>query len=64
MRANPKLYEKVAEHCSHFSAKSENDSFTSSTSECKCSCTNCNHFTKSSYCNIDLFDQIVDGHNF
>lgn len=63
MRSDNETYEAVAKRCDSFSAKS-NTSVTNSTSESKnVSCTNCNHFTNNSYCELDLYDQIMVNHD-
>lgn len=67
MRADANTYQKVAEHCSSFKAKSCNNcGCTNTTSEgAGITCTNCEHFaTDGSYCKLDLYDEILNRHNF
>lgn len=58
-RASETVYKEVAKRCSAY-MKNENESMSNS---CDCttpSCRNCKHFTKSEYCDLDLYDKIVD----
>lgn len=70
MRSDNKTYQKVAEHCSQFSpiTKSheayQNSGCDRENCGCEVSCVNCQHFDKDSYCNLDLYDKIVEKHNF
>lgn len=64
MRAKSETYEKVAQHCSEYTQKLQDDSFSNCENCDKCSCTTCQHFTDDAYCDIDLYDQIVYNHNF
>lgn len=66
MRASIETYKNVAEHCSEFDPKDKCDSYTNVDGKCDttCSCLNCNHFIDSSYCNINLYDEIVNSHDF
>ncbi|BCN30258.1 hypothetical protein [Anaeromicropila herbilytica] len=61
MRSSSDTYKNVAENCSQYSPKNGWDTFSNSTSEC--SCTTCNHFTKNAFCDIDLYDEIVENHD-
>lgn len=65
MRSSLETYKSVAEHCSEFDPKQESDAFTNHEGECdkSCSCLHCNNFTDSSYCSLDLYDDIVSNHN-
>lgn len=61
MRADPKTYEDVAKNCSQFIPVDGQDTFTNSSTERRgVSCVNCKHFTKDSYCDIDLYDKIIE----
>ena len=70
MRADNKMYQKVAEHCSQFSPVTQSrEDFQNSNCDrencgCKVSCVNCRHFDNDAYCNLDLYDQIVEKHHF
>lgn len=70
MRADNKTYQKVAEHCSQFSPVTQNhQEFMNSNCDrencgCQVSCVNCHHFDNDAYCNLDLYDAIVQKHNF
>lgn len=69
MRSDNKTYQKVAENCSQFSPITESrEEFTNSGCDrencgCQVSCVNCRHFDEGAYCNLDLYDQIVQKHN-
>ncbi len=64
MRASMETYHNVAENCSAFSSASEDETFKSMYSEGDdVSCTTCEHFTEDSYCDLDLYDQIVENHD-
>lgn len=61
MRATNKVYEEVAENCSEFSPTSSRSSYSNSYSDGQdTSCTNCSHFNDEEYCELDLYDQIVE----
>lgn len=61
MRATNEVYEEVAEHCSRFSPISNRNSYSNSYSDSKeTSCKNCSHFDDEEYCELDLYDQIVE----
>lgn len=61
MRADSQTYEKVAKHCSRFAPVEMNDSFMNAVeTEKEVSCVNCRHFTSEKYCELDLYDKIVD----
>lgn len=64
MRATNKVYEEVAEHCSGFSPVTASNSYVDSYSNTsETSCTNCGHFNDKEYCELDLYDQIVENRN-
>ncbi len=59
MRASNKVYQEVAEHCSGFDPV--NDSFSNSAGDNQeVSCISCRHFDEDEYCELDLYDQIVE----
>lgn len=61
MRASTETYEQVAERCSEFKPCDKHDIISnSSCCECKVSCTNCQHFTNEKYCELDIYDKIVN----
>lgn len=63
MSENRKTYEEVASRCSKFQSIYNTDVFQSMYSDGPCeSCVNCHNFTNEKYCNLDLFDQIVNNH--
>lgn len=64
MRASMKTYEDVALNCSAFAPKEDRNTMTNSQTErSNVSCTNCRHFTNDKYCELDLYDKIVENHN-
>lgn len=64
MRSDSETYEKVAHNCSAFSPAGVEKGFTNSVSNAgKISCVNCRHFTDEKYCELDLYDEIVENNN-
>lgn len=63
MRADEQTYRNVAKHCSSYAAK---DCCCSSNKagDTDVSCTTCKHFASDKHCTLDLFDPIVENHNF
>lgn len=67
MRSDSQTYQKVAEHCNSFSAKSCTSCGCKNTTSdgAGISCVNCDHFADNgSYCKLDLYDEIVKNHQF
>ncbi len=60
MRDSKKMYEEVAVRCSAYAPKDGGSK--NSMSESKVSCATCKHFTREEYCDIDLYDAIVENH--
>lgn len=63
MRSDMKTYEAVAFRCDSFSPIQGTSTVTNSTRDNCVSCTNCSHFTNDKYCELDLYDQIVETNN-
>ena len=63
MRADEQTYRNVAKNCSAYAVK---DCCTCSNRSCDVdvSCTTCKHFAEDKHCTLDLFDPIVESHNF
>lgn len=63
MRADEQTYRNVAKNCSAYAAK---DCCTCSnrSGDVDVSCTTCKHFAEDKHCTLDLFDPIVENHNF
>lgn len=63
MRADTQTYCNVAKNCSAYAAK---DCCTNSnkSGDTEISCTTCKHFASDKHCTLDLFDPIVENHNF
>ena len=59
MRASNRVYEEVAEHCSGFDPLRNTFSNVSICHQ-DVSCMGCRHFDDEEYCELDLYDQIVD----
>ena len=58
MKDEQSIYEEVGKRCSSYQLK-DCDTFTDSMCGCgTASCLSCTHFTKGSYCELDLFDKI------
>lgn len=64
MRASFETYRKVAKECSAYEPMSETRITNSCCDTSNISCTNCKHFDEEKYCVLDLYDQIVQNHNF
>lgn len=64
MKASKESYEKVARHCSEFHKNQSSGCKNSTCNSEEVSCLNCTHFDKDNYCNLNLFDQIMNKHNF
>ncbi len=62
MRSDSKTYEEVAKNCSAFAPVTSKNSYSNSTSNTpgQISCVNCKHFTQEKYCELDLYDEIVE----
>lgn len=64
MRSDSKTYEAVAQNCSAFSPVGTEKGFSNSVSNAgQVSCVNCKHFTDGKYCELDLYDEIVENKN-
>lgn len=59
MRSSEKVYNQVAERCSAYDKKSQNDSLSNSVSDTTKSCLNCKHFATDEHCKLDLYDPIA-----
>ncbi len=80
MKKDAKTFKKVAKNCSRFSAADQpsyasEDTFsatnsTASHSSAKnsssgnVSCKNCSHYDPKKVCSLDLYQEIVENHNF
>ncbi|MCH5272445.1 MAG: hypothetical protein J1E35_02115 [Lachnospiraceae bacterium] len=64
MRASFDTYRKVAKACSAYEPMSKERISNSCCDTNDISCTNCRHFDEEKYCRLDLYDQIVENHNF
>lgn len=66
MRASHEKYNVVAKNCSEFLSKEKENSMTNSISEEKInvSCENCHHFDENKFCKLDIYDKIVENHDF
>ena len=62
MRANVETYEKVAKRCSSYNPTRQGAKNVIDAKE-EISCTNCAHFDKDKYCQLDLYDKIVTAYN-
>lgn len=62
MSTSENIYENVAEHCSSY-CTAGGCNCTNSAGVRAISCTNCKHFADNEYCDLDLFDQIVQENN-
>lgn len=61
MRASLNTYQKVAENCSEYRRTAQPYAPVNSTRESEIpSCTNCAHFTNKEFCDLDLYDKIVE----
>lgn len=63
MRADEQTYRNVAKNCSAYAVK-DYCKCSNSTGESEVSCTTCKHFAADKHCTLDLFDPIVQSHNF
>lgn len=63
MHVDEQTYRKVAKHCSSYSMKGKNAAKNNS-GDTSVSCTTCKHFASDHHCTLDLFDPIVENHNF
>lgn len=64
MRASFETYRKVAKACSAYEPTSETKISNGCCDTSDISCTNCKHFDEDKYCVLDLYDEIVEKHNF
>lgn len=63
MRASEKTYKDVANRCSEFQSVYGTDIYRSMYSDGPAeSCTNCKNFSDNKYCELNLYDQIVQNH--
>jgi hypothetical protein len=60
MRSSKETYQEVAKACSEYSPYHKQAGFYNDCTGCDPSCLNCSHFTKEEYCNLDLYDKIVN----
>ena len=61
MRASLEVYQDVADACSEYQRTAQPYAPVNSTRDSDIpSCLNCSHFTSTEYCDIDLYDQIVE----
>lgn len=58
MRSSEQVYKEVAERCSAYDKKTQNDSL-SNMAEGSKSCLNCRHFAADEHCRLDLYDPIA-----
>ena len=63
MRADEQTHRNVAKHCSSYTAK-DCCSSSNKAGDADVSCTTCKHFASDKHCTLDLFDPIVENHNF
>lgn len=63
MRADEQTYRNVAKHCSSYTTK-DCCSSSNKAGDTDVSCTTCKHFASDKHCTLDLFDPIVENHNF
>lgn len=65
MRADEQTYRNVAKNCSAYTEKDCcNCHSTNKSGDADVSCVTCKHFTSDKHCCLDLFDPIVENHNF
>lgn len=68
MKKNAKTLKKVAEKCSQFHVnENRSSSATNSTnaeSPTNVSCRNCEHYEPSSVCSLNLYQEIMENHQF
>lgn len=63
MRADEQTYSNVAKNCSAYAIK-DSCSCSNKSGDTDVSCTTCRHFASNKHCMLDLFDPIVENHNF
>ncbi|MEG1458345.1 MAG: hypothetical protein RR056_05235 [Acetivibrio sp.] len=62
MNTETTAYQKVAQKCQEFAPCEKCDSCSNSSSETNpVSCLNCEHFSSTQHCNLDLYDKIIRG---
>ncbi|MBR1743100.1 MAG: hypothetical protein IJ733_14780 [Lachnospiraceae bacterium] len=68
MKKDAKTFKKVAGQCSQFhpeeSTTSSATNSTGSGSSSKVSCKNCTHYEPSRVCSLNLYQEILENHNF
>lgn len=68
MKKNAKTLRKAAEHCSQFHInETKNPSAKNSTSAespTNVSCKNCEHYEPSNVCSLNLYQEILENHQF